>query len=124
LAALAFSLTGCEGPRGDPVSVKTIGLKAGVVTTVAIPKSSKPKLVVSADEDLDVGLVDATKPAVELDKVVSDWRLPKRYQGREFQWSYTGIEKAMTLMIRSAKDTAVTIKFWNGNKASHVKLPE
>jgi hypothetical protein len=55
---------------------------------------------------------------------MSDGRLPKRYQGREFEWSYTGIENAMTLMIRCAKDTTVTIKFWNGNNASHVELPE
>ncbi len=37
--------------------------------------------------------------------------MPRRYQGREFRWSYTGIEKDMKLLLRSADGATVTVRY-------------
>ena len=110
IACFALS-AGCSHPQGPPEHTKQVDLKPGEVVAVSIPGASHPRLEVTADRDIDLALVYADDPATEPDKVVSSGRVPKRYQGREFHWSYTGIEKEMKLLLRSIDGATVTIRY-------------
>jgi hypothetical protein len=79
--------------------------------TVAIPGTGKPRLEVTADRAIDLALVYADDPNTDPTKVKASGRVPMRYQGRDFKYSYTGIEKDMKLLLLSAEGAAVTIRY-------------
>jgi hypothetical protein len=110
---LVIAIAGTIGcAQKDPTPyVRGIELKAGVVKTVPLAGMGHPRLVVSSDQDIDVGLVYATEAAPDLDKITAQGRVPTRYTGKDFKWSYTGIEKDMKLLLRSATDVTVTVRY-------------
>jgi hypothetical protein len=112
-SVICFALLslGCPGPSNPPEHTKRVNLQPQEVQVISIPGMGQPRLEVSADHDLDLALIYAEDPITDLSKVVSQGRIPKRYQGRNFRWLYTGIEKDMKLLLQSSEGATVVIRY-------------
>ena len=111
VVCLAAASAGCSFRQAPPEHARQVNLRPGEVKVVLLHGGGHPRLEVSADQDIDLALVYADDPATDPDKVTSTGRVPKRYHGREFKWSYTGIEKDMKLLLRSADGVTLTVRY-------------